>query len=199
MDEYLDYVLGQLERLGDVTARKMFGGVGLSSDGQFFGLIARDVLYFKVDDSNRGDYEERGCAAFKPYANRPQTMSYYEVPVEVLEDQKAAAAWARRSIEIARAKPQAKKKKKSARKKTAGLTTLRNIGPKSAKWLKAVGIANRGDLERAGSVGAYRAVRESGQRVSLNLLYALEGALLDVRCDELPPPLKDRLRDAARE
>jgi DNA transformation protein and related proteins len=195
MDETLEYVLGQMDKLGEVVPRKMFGGIGLYHDGLFFGLIARDVLYFKVDDSNRGDYEERGCEAFRPYEDRPGTMGYHEVPVEVLEDPRQVAKWAKRSVEIARAKP-ARKRSKS---KTAGLTALRNIGPKSAKWLAEVGIEQRGDLERIGAVGAYRAVRESGRNASLNLLYALEGALLDVRWDELPPPLKERLRDAARE
>ena len=71
--------------LGDVTPRNMFGGTGLYSDGVFFGLIARDVLYFKVDDTNRGDYEARGSEPFRPYDDRPYSMSYHEVPVEVLE------------------------------------------------------------------------------------------------------------------
>ena len=48
------FVVDQLSELGTVTSRKMFGGVGLYCDDRFFGLIAHDQLYLKVDDSNRG-------------------------------------------------------------------------------------------------------------------------------------------------
>ena len=72
------------------------------------------------------------------------------------------------------------------------------MGPKSAAWLERVGIKNRADLERSGSIGAFLAVRDSGQPSSLNLLYALEGALLDEPWQDLPGPLKQRLRDAVK-
>ena len=56
-DEYLTYVIGQLECIGPVQSRRMFGGAGLYLDGLFFALIADDTRYFKVDDSNRSDYD----------------------------------------------------------------------------------------------------------------------------------------------
>jgi DNA transformation protein len=49
-------VLDQLAEVGAITSRAMFGGV-LYCRGVFFGIIARDVLYLKVDDANRPDYE----------------------------------------------------------------------------------------------------------------------------------------------
>ena len=49
------FVLDQLDELGDVVPRAMFGGVGLYCRGVFFGIMARDVLYLKVDDRNRAD------------------------------------------------------------------------------------------------------------------------------------------------
>ncbi len=39
-EEYLDYVVDQLGCIGEVAAKRMFGGVGLYHDGLFFGLIA---------------------------------------------------------------------------------------------------------------------------------------------------------------
>ncbi len=44
----------------------MFGGTGLYCDDVFIGIIARDRLYLKVDESNRPDYERHGMKAFKP-------------------------------------------------------------------------------------------------------------------------------------
>lgn len=104
--DYLQYVLDQLAQLGDVSSRRMFGGVGLYCDEFFFGLIAEDTLYLRVDDSNRGDYTARSAAQFRPYADRPQlSMSYYEVPPEVLEDVRQLAEWARRSVAVAQRAP----------------------------------------------------------------------------------------------
>ena len=65
-DKASRYVLEQLGALGAVAARRMFGAVGMFADGVFFGLIAGDVLYFKVGESNRGDYAARGMSRFAP-------------------------------------------------------------------------------------------------------------------------------------
>ena len=100
--EYLAYVLDQLSVLGDVTSRRMFGGVGLYRGELFFGLISDDVLYFKVDDANRADYEREGMKSFRPFRDRPQyELGYYEVPANALEDPETLADWARKSLAVA--------------------------------------------------------------------------------------------------
>lgn len=103
-NSYRDYVLEQLAIAGSVTAKKMFGGVGLYLDGLFFALIADDRLYFKVDDTNRSDYETVGMGPFQPYADiggKPYTMQYYEVPVEILEDGVDLCIWAKKALAVA--------------------------------------------------------------------------------------------------
>ena len=79
----------------------MFGGVGLYAGDVFFGILAADTLYLKVDDSNRAQYEAAGTTPFKPYADRPVTMAYYQVPAAVIEDGDQLAAWARASVRVA--------------------------------------------------------------------------------------------------
>ncbi len=96
------FVVDQLASLGDITPKKMFGGVGLYCDGIFFGIIARDALYLKVDDSTRGAYEAIGSAPFKPYPDRSGTMQYYQVPVDVLESAPELVRWARKAVAVAR-------------------------------------------------------------------------------------------------
>ncbi|MBN2133689.1 MAG: TfoX/Sxy family protein [Sedimentisphaerales bacterium] len=103
-DEFLDYVVEQLSMLGRVTVRKMFGGAGLYCDGKMFGLVADDVAYLKVDDSNRGHFTEAGSGPFIPFPDKSMAMPYYEIPVDVLEDPTVLAQWARRSLDIARKK-----------------------------------------------------------------------------------------------
>ena len=100
-DGFRAYVLEQLEGVSSLRDRPMFGGVGLYAGDVFFGILAADTLYLKVDDSNRERYDAAGMTAFKPYADRPMSMSYYQVPVHVLEDAGELTAWARASVRVA--------------------------------------------------------------------------------------------------
>jgi len=79
----------------------MFGGVGLYHRGVFFGLLARDTLYLKVDDTNRPDYKAAGMKPFRPYPGRRGSMRYYAVPLDVLESAPELAAWARKAVAAA--------------------------------------------------------------------------------------------------
>lgn len=63
---------------------------------------------------------------------------------------------------------------------------LRNIGPKSAAWLRQVGLRTQEDLVAAGPVDAFMRVKRAGFKPSLNMLYALEGALQDCHWQEIP-------------
>lgn len=51
------------------------------------------------------------------------------------------------------------------------------LGPKSAALLQAAGIVSMDQLRTLGAVAAYAQVQRTGQKVSLNLLWAMEGAL----------------------
>ncbi len=101
-DGFREFVLAQLAGVDALRPRAMFGGVGLYAADVFFGLIARDTLYLKVDDTNRTQYEAAGMPAFKPYADRPMSMSYYQVPARVLEDSDELTTWVRASIRVAK-------------------------------------------------------------------------------------------------
>lgn len=106
------FVLEQLEPLGGVTARAMFGGAGLYRDGCFFALLDDDVLYLKVDDTNRPDFDAVGTGPFRPFGEGGEVMSYYEVPADVLEDRAALAMWAGKAVEVARRAAAGRKKRR---------------------------------------------------------------------------------------
>lgn len=106
-ESFLAFVLEQLDVVDAITPKRMFGGVGIYAGDLFFALLANDVLYLKVDDSNRADFEAAGACPFQPYPDRPAgggTMQYYEVPVAVLEDADELGRWAAKSIAVARAR-----------------------------------------------------------------------------------------------
>jgi len=100
-DEYLTYVLEQLEGVGPVQAKRMFGRAGIYCQRVMFALIADDVLYLKADETNRADFEEAGAEPFQPFPDKSMVMPYYEVPAEVLEDRDRSAAWAQKALAAA--------------------------------------------------------------------------------------------------
>lgn len=99
---FKDYIVDQLATVPGLTPRAMFGGIGLYAGELFFGILAADVLYFKVNDTTRAEFERAGMKPFKPYADRPMTMGYYTVPLTVIEDSATLCTWAKRAITIAR-------------------------------------------------------------------------------------------------
>ena len=56
---------------------------------------------------------------------------------------------------------------------------LRNLGKASSEMLLSAGIESEAQLRAMGSVAAYVAVKNSGASPSLNLLWAIEGALTE--------------------
>lgn len=85
----------RLRGLGEVKARKMFGGYGLFGDGKMFGLVTSEAeMFLKADASNIAPFR-------KARAPRHGKMPYYRVPQRVLKDTAALLAWTRRSLRVA--------------------------------------------------------------------------------------------------
>ena len=102
-ESFKNFVLDQLGSLDDVEARRMFGGHGLYQDETFFGIIHKGRLYFKTDEHTVAAYRRRKMKPFRP--NSRQTLrSYYQVPVEIIEDGDRLGAWAEAAIRCQRKK-----------------------------------------------------------------------------------------------
>ena len=112
---------------GPVTVRRMFSGAGIFADGLMFGLVVRDVIYLKVDDANRADFEREASAPFTytrgKKSGRPSehALPYWRLPERLYDEPDELAVWARQSLDAARRKEAAKpaqraKKRRSARK-----------------------------------------------------------------------------------
>ena len=71
-DSFVAFVLEQLDPLGPIASKRMFGGVGLYAGDLFFALIAADVLYLKGDDATRAAREKAGARRFQPFPDRPK-------------------------------------------------------------------------------------------------------------------------------
>lgn len=94
---FVEFVLDQLGPLSGLESRRMFGGTGFYAEGSFFALVFAGRLYFKTNDRTRAEYTRLGMSPFRP--NEEQTLkSYYEVPLDILEDPQSLVQWARRAL-----------------------------------------------------------------------------------------------------
>lgn len=105
--EFHEYVISDiLGHIEGISSKRMFGGYGLYLEVTIFGIITSDsVLYFKVDETNKAQFELRGSAPFV-YTGRkdkkPITMPYWRVPEEVMEDKDMISDWVHMSAAISK-------------------------------------------------------------------------------------------------
>ena len=84
----------KLSAMGEVSARKMFGGYGVFEGGAMFALInSEGQTFFKVGDDNRSRFEEISASSHGK-------MPYFEVPEKVLTTQTELEIWAQESVRI---------------------------------------------------------------------------------------------------
>ena len=80
---------------------------------------------------------------------------------------------------------------------SAAAAKIRNIGPKSMAWLRQTGVRTLEDLQAVGALAAFVRIKRAGFRPSLNLLYALEGAILGCHWQEIPDERRTALVQSA--
>ena len=99
--EYAEYLVDVMDEMGDVTFKKMFGGIGFFLEGVMFAKLSGDgTLYFRVDDTNRSDYETLGAFQFNSDSKK-KGMPYYQVPQEILDDTDKLIEWAQTAHRVA--------------------------------------------------------------------------------------------------
>jgi DNA transformation protein len=77
------------------------------------------------------------------------------------------------------------------------LLTLKNLGMATVNILRAIGVNTYEDLASTGAVETYCRIKARGIQVSKVMLYALEGALMNVHWNDLDPAHKARLVEEA--
>jgi len=118
-----DFIRDLFAPFRPVAIRRMFSGAGIFAGGLMFGLVVREVIYLKVDDRNRADFEGEGSTPFTytrgRKAGRPSehALPYWRLPERLYDDPEELAAWAARAFAAAErrkfaAKPRRKKKKR---------------------------------------------------------------------------------------
>jgi DNA transformation protein len=103
-NSFAEFLREQLDPLGRVSIRRMFGKSGVFCDGLMFAMVTDDTLYFRVDEQNREAFEE--AAAFPPlnYAKGGRTidLSFWRAPERLWDEPDELVAWARAAMAAAR-------------------------------------------------------------------------------------------------
>ena len=97
-ESFRDFVLEQLAALDGLRCKRMFGGYGLYSGEQFFGIVYDGRLYFKTNPDTLPEYLACDAAVFTP-SKKQVLKNYREVPVDILEDSVSLLLWARRAAQ----------------------------------------------------------------------------------------------------
>ncbi len=132
-NDFAMYCCELLSGVGPCTARRMFGGYGISTSGLTLALVADlgggDKLWLKADADTQGLYEAQGCERFTYEMTRngvtaPHSLNYYAAPEEAMESPAVMLQWARVALACAlkarAAKaPKVKKPQKAPAAKTA--------------------------------------------------------------------------------
>jgi DNA transformation protein len=88
--------------LGEITTRKMMGGLCLYHDGTIFAIMMGDgSLFLKGRGAFVAELEEAGCTQWsyqRVGRDRPTKMPYWTLPDAALDDPDLACDWARRAL-----------------------------------------------------------------------------------------------------
>ena len=87
-----------------VELKRMFGGLGIRSEGTFFGLVLDGELFLKVDDETRPFFEAHGSTPFlyEKKTGQQVVMSYYRLPLDAYDERDLFQECVRNSLSTAR-------------------------------------------------------------------------------------------------
>jgi DNA transformation protein and related proteins len=120
-----EFIRELFAQFGPVTVRRMFNSAGIFAGGMMIGLINKEAIYLKTDETSVPDFEREGSKPFsyiRAKGGRVE-LPYWRLPERLYDDSDELAVWARRAFgaaerKKAKAGPSAKRKaaKKSRRK-----------------------------------------------------------------------------------
>jgi DNA transformation protein len=101
-DSQLNEFIEALSGLGAVHTKRFFGGTALMHGTTLFAYYVKGDLYFRVDDSNRGGFEDAGSVPFQYRQSNGKTIivkAFCAVPEFALDDRDELCRLARDAIE----------------------------------------------------------------------------------------------------
>ena len=101
-DEQIEAIRDLFAEVGPISTRKMFGGLGIYSEGTIFAVLMSDgdlklkgagemAETFDTEGWERWTYQRDG-------SDKITAMPYWSLPDALLDDPEEASAWARRAL-----------------------------------------------------------------------------------------------------
>lgn len=103
--DMVEYIVEQIEDVGEITYLKMFGEYGIYSDGKIFGLICDNKLYLKPTSAGREFISN--LVEAPPY---PGAKNYFLVEEELDNSERLSQLIRITIAELPTPKPKEKKK-----------------------------------------------------------------------------------------
>ena len=99
---FIGYLMEQLQWVGPISGRRMFGGYGIFLEGLMFGIVFDNTLYLKVDEDSKSDFVSLGLPPFiYSRGAKDVALSYFQAPEEALDDSEMLITWANRAYAAA--------------------------------------------------------------------------------------------------
>ncbi|CAM2738339.1 TfoX/Sxy family DNA transformation protein [Vibrio mytili] len=179
------------EALGTIKSRSMFGGFGLFADETMFALVVNNQLHIRADQQSCSQFEKQGL---KPYVYKkrgfPVVTKYYAISSDLWESRERLLDVAQQSLKCAKLE-----KVEQANTKPTRLKDLPNLRLATERMLKKAGIESVEQLEEEGALNAYKAIQDThSTSVSIELLWALEGAINGTHWSVVPQTRRDELK-----
>jgi DNA transformation protein len=99
--EFLQYALDLFNPLGRLTSKTLFGGNAILKNNITFAMVFDGSIYLKTDKNTVKKYLDLDS---KPLSykknNKTISLRYYEIPIEVLDDEDQLIQWAIEASEI---------------------------------------------------------------------------------------------------
>ena len=101
--DFAEFLREQLEPIGRVSMRRMFGKTGVFCDGVMFGMVTDNTLYVRVDDQNRAVFKEAESSPPLNYRKKGETidLAFWRVPERLIDEPDELVAWARAALAAA--------------------------------------------------------------------------------------------------
>lgn len=166
---------------GNIQSRSQFGGYSLSANGIMFALVSEGELYLRGNAENEKQFYLMGMESLI-YHKRgiPISLRYFKVGKILWDDPDRLLQLAKSSLDGMLNDIKTRKNGEMR------LKDLPNISLSLERLLWQVGISTSAELREQGSCATYLKLCSIKQNMGLNVLIALEGAILGFHEAALP-------------
>lgn len=171
--ELVDLVIRRLSHLGSLTSRSMFGGYGICENKVMFSIVSENKFYLRANNDLEAKFIDLGMEQLV-YVNRglPILMRYYHVNSLLWEKEQEFNEFAGLSLAAAK-----EDKRNETHSKGHRLKELPNITLSIERLLWRAGIHDRECFYQVGAVKAFLMIKNISQNISVDVLFALAGAI----------------------